>query len=415
MLDKPDISRLAIFSDPLTRLKAMFLIVSNKILFAILLFCCALLAGCTAGSRTLDSNSRSSSVANSNTSTRTVVHVFDAQPSPALTGGEILIPASLSVEDVAVVLAERDGRIITLRAQEGARVAKGEVLAIFNDDDQRSQFQQGQIEVSRLKVEEQQYDALVKLNRSELDRELALFKDGVSSKRDVEQAEYKLDQSTHEYEKSRLATESAQARIESIKIELAKSTVRAPISGIITRRYVTLGTNVARNDKLFEVSQLSPLEVKFQLPQTERERLSPGQLITLSAAGSDQTLATARIRRIDAVADATSNTLGYLADITGGTGLMPGLAVNIHLPRPANSLAFWIPRAAFPLTAALTNGATVTLFTVEGERVSARTVTIGAIEGDQVEVVSGLAANERVILAPPVEMKDGDTVEVSPG
>lgn len=393
----------------------MFLTASNKVILIILLLCCAVLAGCTAGSRTRDANSPSSSTATSSTSMHAVVHVFDAQPSPSATGGEILIPASLSVEDTAIVLAERDGRIITLRGQEGARVMRGEVLATFNDDDQHSQLQQAQIEVSRLKVEEQQYDALVKLNRSELDRELSLYKDGVSSKRDVEQAQYKLEQSTHEYEKSRLATESAEARIESIKIELAKSTVRAPISGIITRRYVTLGTNVARNDKLFEVSQLSPLEVKFQLPQTERERLSPGQLINLSAAGSEATIATARIRRIDAVADATSNTLGYLADITGGTGLMPGLAVNVHLPRPANSMAFWVPRAAFPLGAALASGASVTLFTVEGERVSARTVIIGAIEGDQVEIVSGLAASERVILTPPAEMKDGDTVEVNPG
>jgi len=387
---------------------------AEKILVANLLFCCALLAGCTAGSRTRDLNSRSSYTDNSSTSARTVVHVFDAEPSPSSTGGELLIPASLSVEDTAVVLAERDGRIITLRGQEGVRVNKGDVLAVFNDDDERSQLRQAEIEVSRLKVEEQQYDSLVKLNRSELDRELLLAKDGISSKSDVERAQYKLDQSTHEYEKSRLATQSAQARIETGKIELAKSTVRAPIAGIITRRYVTLGTNVARNDKLFEVSTLAPLEVKFQLPQTEREKIGPGQLINLSAVNNNATIATARIRRIDAVADATSNTLGYLADITGGTGLMPGLAVNVHLPRPANSMAFWIPRAAFSTGAPLTNVASVTLFTVEGERVSARTVIIGAIEGDQVEIISGLAGGDHVILMPPAEMKDGDTVEVSP-
>ncbi len=381
-------------------------------IFIILLICCALVAGCTAGSRTLDSNGRSSST-DPTSSKRTVVHVFEAEPSPSAAGGELLIPASLSVEDTAVVLAEREGRIITLRGQEGARVNKGDVLSVFNDDDQRSQLRQAEIEVSRLKVEEQQYASLVKLNRSELDRELALAKDGISSKSDVERAQYKLDQSTHEYEKSRLATESAQARIETVKIELAKSTVRAPIAGIITRRYITLGTNVARNDKLFEVSKLAPLEVKFQLPQTEKERLSQGQLINLSAVNSNAMIATARIRRINPVADATSNTLGYVADITGGRGLMPGLAVNVHLPRPASSLAFWVPRAAFPSGASLASGASLLLFVVEGERVSARTVIVGAIEGDQVEIVSGLAANDRVILMPSAEMKDGDTVEVS--
>jgi RND family efflux transporter MFP subunit len=386
---------------------------AEKILFVIPLWCGSLLAGCTAGSRTLTSNSRPPDPSNSTTSTRAVVHVFDVQPSPSSTGGDLLIPASLSVEDTAVVLAEREGRIISLRGQEGARVAKGDILAVFNDDDQRSQLRQAEIEVSRLKVEEQQYSALVKLSRSELEREVVLAKDGISSKGDVERAQYKLDQSTHEYEKSRLATQSAQARVEAIKIELAKSTVRAPITGIVTRRYVALGTTVARNDKLFEVSQLAPLEVKFQLPQTERERLSPGQVISLSAVNSDRAIARARIRRIDPVADATSNTLGYLADITGGSGLMPGLAVNVHLPRPTGSLSFWIPHSAFPASADLHRGASVTLFVAEGERVLARTVLIGAIEGDQVEVISGLAGGDHVILMPPAGLKDGDAIEVS--
>lgn len=387
---------------------------AEKKLLAVLL-CCGLLAGCTAGSRTLDSNTRTAYSNSSGTGAHTVVHVFEAQASPGATGGELLIPATITVEDTAVVLSEREGRIVTLRGQEGARVNKGEVLAVFNDDDQRSQLRQAEIEVNRLKVEEQQYDSLVKLNRSELDRELLLAKDGISSKSDVERAQYKLDQSTHEYEKSRLATQSAQARIESVKLELAKSTVRAPIAGVITRRYVTLGTNVARNDKLFEVSQLAPLEVKFQLPQTERERLSPGQPISLSAAGSNATIATARISRIDPIADATSNTIGYRASLTGGTGLMPGLAVDVHLPRPANNMTYWVPRAVFPASTTLAGGASVTLFTVENERASARTVIIGATEGDQVEVVSGLATSDRVILTPPATMKDGDTVEVSAG
>ncbi|MBC7912187.1 MAG: efflux RND transporter periplasmic adaptor subunit [Pyrinomonadaceae bacterium] len=384
---------------------------ADKIFFGVLFLSGGLLAGC---SRTLAPDGRAST--NSTANARPiVVHVYDAQPSPASAGGELLIPAALSVADTAIVLAEREGRLITLRVQEGARVTKGEALAQFNNDDQASQLRQAEIEVTRLKVEEQQYEALVKLNKSELDRELLLNKDGVSSRSDVERAQYKLDQSTHEYEKTRLATESARARVAAVKLEVEKSVVRAPITGIITRRHVALGTNVARNDKLFEVSKLAPLEIKFQLPQTEKEKISIGQIINLSAANSDRMIATARIRRIDPVADATSNTLGYLADITGGSGLMPGLAVNVHLPFPANSLAFWIPRAAFPPQQDLRNGASSTLLVVDGARVSNRTVLIGAVEGDQVEINSGLTSGERVILLPPAELKSGDVVEISPG
>jgi RND family efflux transporter MFP subunit len=385
---------------------------AGKIIICLLLLSGSLLASCTSGGRALAPDGRAST--NSTANARPIaVHVYEAQPSPATTDGELLIPAAISVQDTAIVLAEREGRLIILRGQEGMRVAKGEVLAQINNNDQMNQLRLAEIEINRLKVEELQYGALVKLNRSELARELLLAKEGVSSKSDVERAQYKLDQSTHEYEKTRLATESARARAEAVKIEVEKSVIRAPISGIITRRHVTLGTNVARNDKLFEVSKLAPLEIKFQLPQSEKEKISVGQTVNLSAGGSDRIIATARIRRIDPVADATSNTLGYLADITGGSGLMPGLTVNVRLPLPANSLTFWLPRAAFPPNAELRSGASSMLFVVEGVQVSHRTVLLGAIEGDQVEVRSGIVGGERVILLPPAELKSGDVVEIN--
>jgi RND family efflux transporter MFP subunit len=378
-----------------------------------ILLCSCLLAGCTPGGKTRDL-SKTATPSNPN-GVPVVVNVFDAQPSANSSAGDLLIPAAISVEETAVVLAEREGRIINLRGQEAARVAKGEVLAQFNEDDQRSQLRQAEIEVRRLTVEEQQFDSLVKLNRSELDRELVLNKQGVSSATDVERAKYKHDQSVHEYNKTKLATEGARARVEAVKLELQKSTVRAPISGFITHRYVALGTNVARNEKLFEVSKLAPLRVKFQLPQTEKNRPATGQIIGLSAMNDGQVIATARIRRIDPIADSTTNTFGYLADVVGGTGLMPGLAVNVHLPRGGAAESFWIPRAAFHPDADLHNGSSITLFVVEGDKASSRIVVVSGLEGDQVEVVSGLLKDDRVVLAPPAGLKDGDPVQLNRG
>jgi membrane fusion protein (multidrug efflux system) len=382
----------------------------KKILLGMLLLSTALLGGCTAGSQIRAPDNRTIA-----TASPLVVHVFDVQPSPHLADGDLLIPAALSVEDTAIVLAEREGRIVNLRGQEGTRVSKGDILAQFNDDDQRAQLRQAELEVSRLQVEEQQFEALVKLNRSELDRELLLASQGLSSKGDVERAQYKLDQSVHEHEKTRLSTESARARVEAVKLELQKSTVRAPIAGIVTRRYIALGTNVARNDKLYEVSRVSRLEIRFRLPQTARDTLAPGRVLNLSPVNSDTIIAKARIRRIDPIADATSNTFGYVADIIGRAGLMPGLAVNVHLPRDAGGVSFWVPRTAFNAGADLHNGASSTLFVIDGEKASSRTVVVATLEGDQVEVVAGLVKDDRVVLAPPAGLKDGDLIEVRRG
>jgi RND family efflux transporter MFP subunit len=198
-----------------------------------------------------------------------------------------------------------------------------------------------------LKVEAQQLQALVKLNRSELDRESLLASQGLVSKGEVERAQYKLEQSVQEQEKTRLATESAMAKLEVVKLEMQKTTVRAPVAGVVTRRYIAPGTNVAKNDKLFEVAQLSRIELRFRVPQTAGNLLECGQVLGLSTDDQGRVIAKARIRRRDPIADAISNTFGYVAEIVGPGNLMPGLTVYVHLPRAGDG-KFWLPLSRVP-------------------------------------------------------------------
>src|SRR5436190_9697872 len=298
-----------------------------------------LIAGCSAQSQTRVAENKKALPQPS----IVVVQVFDVQPDPNVTSGDLLIPAALSADDTAIVLAELEGRLVNVNREEGARVTKGEILAEFNDEEQRSQLRQAELEVSRLKIEVQQSQALIKLNRSELDRESLLASQGLVSKGEVERAQYKLEQSVQESEKIRLATESAVAKLEVVKLEIQKTIVRAPVAGVVTRRYISPGTNVARNDKLFEIAQLSRIELRFRVPQTSGSLLECGQVLGLSA--DDQgggVIAKARIRRRDPIADAISNTFGYVAEIVGPANLTPGLTVYVHLSRPGGG-NFWLP------------------------------------------------------------------------
>ena len=274
-----------------------------------------------------------------------------------------------------MVLAQRDGIISQLAAQEGSRVTKGQVIAqLSGDDDLRAQLRQAELEVSRLDVEQREYAALLKLNRNELERETTLFKQGLTPERDVERAQFKADAAVLEVEQKRVAGQTAQAKVIQVKAELERSTVRAPITGIVMRRFAKLGTNVVKNDKLFEITQLAPLEVKFQVPQTERVGLGRGSMVGLSLVENDQIIARARIRRIDLVADAASNTLGFLADVPGGPRLMPGMAVNVHIPRRGAGPTVWIPQTAFPTGADVRKGAASTVFVAAGNKCAARAV-----------------------------------------
>lgn len=340
----------------------------------------------------------------------TVVHAYDVVPSVGRQ--DLLIPAALSIEGVAVITARRDGAISKLSVREGSRVTKGSIVArLTGDEELRARLRQAELEVDRLKVEQSQLEALIRLDRNELEREKILARQGLSSQKDVERAQFKFDAATLELDKSKVGSQVAQAKADEIKVELQRSLVTAAISGIVTRLYVEEGSSVAKNDKIIEITPASPLQVKFQVPQPEKARLGLGSIVGISMIdGGDSVVATARVRRIQPVADAASNTLGYVADVITGKGLQPGLAVNVRVPRSVSGPNVMVPQAAFSSTSELRRGTAATLFVIEGEKCAVRSVWVNGFDGDQVEIGSGLDTGDRVILSPPTQLRAGDLV-----
>lgn len=170
-------------------------------------------------------------------------------------------------------------------------------------------------------------------------------------------------------------------------------------------------TGVVKNDKLFEIEQLAPLTVTFQVPQTGTSGLSVGRIVSLSLP-DNRLVARARIRRVAPVADAANSTFGYVADVIGGAGLMPGLTVNVHVPRAAAAASVWLPRAVFPAANEPRPAAPATLFGLDGDRCMTHDVWVNSVAGDQVEISSGLNAGERIILY-PADLKAGDVVRAN--
>ncbi|MBD0326694.1 MAG: hypothetical protein ICV68_09695, partial [Pyrinomonadaceae bacterium] len=108
-----------------------------KLLAILLLLSYGISAGCAAGSRARKQANLQSPTDGSTPARQPIpVDVVEAQLSTDM--GELLIPASVMVENTAVVLAQREGTITMLRGEEGTRVTKGQVLASFNDEDTRA-------------------------------------------------------------------------------------------------------------------------------------------------------------------------------------------------------------------------------------------------------------------------------------
>lgn len=231
------------------------------------------------------------------------------------------------------------------------------------------------------------------------------------SRRHLDQAQYKLLNAKQDLEKARFGIQIAQARLGAANADLERSDIRVPFTGIITHRNGNIGASVVGGEKIFEISEAAPLGVKSQLPHTGRKQLDVGSLVDVALADGDHVIAQARVQRLDPVVDPFTNSLGYFADVLGGEGLIPGMAVYIRIPKHAAGNALYIPRAAFRAAADLYPGASTEVLVLDGNKSTSRTVLVNSIEGDQVEIISRLAIGDDVILAPPVELKEGDPVE----
>ena len=136
-------------------------------------------------------------------------------------------------------------------------------------------------------------------------------------------------------------------------------------------------------------------------------------MVGFSRVGSQTISGSARISRVAPVADAANYTFGYVADVvSGGAGLQPGAVVNIQLLPAAGESYVAIPRNAFPPDVEPQPGQPATVIIVENNRCFDRLITVKSIEGDQVRIASGLLGGDKVIIAPPPNLKTGDAVTV---
>jgi RND family efflux transporter MFP subunit len=124
----------------------------------------------------------------------------------------------------------------------------------------------------------------------------------------------------------------AQSNLKSLDLELEKTRMLAPFSGVVSQRYVRLGQYVTIGDKLFRVIGRSPLEVRFTLPGPDLVLLKRGDLVTVSATPDFQQITTAAVTHISPVVDPGSGTIEVTAVLKEKLpGLVPGSMASIRV------------------------------------------------------------------------------------
>ncbi len=239
------------------------------------------------------------------------------------------------VEDQVDLAALRDGIVAEILVEAGAPVQKGQLLAKLDDRQLTADRDAAEAKAKSTAADLKNWEAGAKVARAERDRAEELWKANIIAKEQEEKARYQSEATDFEVERQREDLKYAQESLRSLDFELEKTRITAPFDGVVARRYVRVGQEVAKHDRLFWVSAIAPLRVKFSLPESYFGHMKRGtELIVTTQEAADETHP-ARVILVSPVVDPSSDTIDVTAELQGApVGLRPGMTVNIRLQNP---------------------------------------------------------------------------------
>lgn len=292
----------------------------------------------------------------------------------------IEVPGTLVADESTEIHPEVAGRIISLNMREGAYVGKGAVLAKLYDGDLQAQKRKLEVQLEIARQTENRYEQLAQI--------------GGISKQD--------------YDVTALQVSNLRADLDIIKTAIAKTVVRAPFSGKMGLKEVSVGAYVTPQNILGTIQKTTNIKLDFNIPEKYITQIRPGSYVNFTVDGSDRKYTAVVMATQSGITQATRS-LTVRAEVKGDqTGLVPGgfAKVNLNFAPDPNALLIptqaIIPQARGKKAALYQNG-------------SARfvDVTTGVRDSSKVQITSGLKQGDTIIVTGLMSIKPDAKVNIS--
>ena len=259
-----------------------------------------------------------------------------------------------------------EGRLVEIYAKEGTEVEDGTPL--FKVDD------------AELKAE---------VARAEADRDLAA--QALTRTRDLMSQNAS---STADLERAQATAKGTQAQLDLLQVRLSHTVVRAPFTGVVGQRLVSLGDYLTTSTRLATMQTVNPQRAVFPVPERYAQRLKRGQKVTFRVAAIPGEEFTGVVDFIDPVVQLPARTILVKALVPNGRRLLQqGMFIEVRLATETRAKAVVVPEdAILPL-----QGATY-VWLVRDAKATRRQVGLGVRTPGFVEAKSGVDAGDQVVV-----------------
>jgi len=290
------------------------------------------------------------------------------------------VVGTLLARDDATVAAQVAGQVETMRVDLGDRVNVGQVVALIDTASYEALARQAAANVAKA-------NASAANAAQNLKRIQELQADKIASISELDQAVADAEQTSAEVKAAEAANAIAQLNLE-------RSRVKAPFDGAIARRVTSVGDYVAIGAPIVTLVKTDPLRLRLEVPERESPSVQVGQRVELVVEGDTNTW-TGRIARLSPAIAQANRMLLVEADMPGQGALRPGLFARARIIVNEREEGLSVPASALVTFAGLEK-----VVVVQDGKAREKSVTTGRRGSDWVEVTSGLAAGELVVLSP---------------
>jgi RND family efflux transporter MFP subunit len=308
----------------------------------------------------------------------------------------LALPATLQGYQQAPIAARSTGYLKRWTKDIGSHVEKGELLAEIESPEVDQQL-------SQAVAARQQMVASLGLAESTVERWEALRKKDVVSQQELDERRSAVSQADAN-------VAAAEANVQRLRQLQSFTRVTAPFAGVITRRNVDTGDLIDSSGKtLFVLTQMDPLRVYVNVPQSYAQLVKPGQKVVVTQSELRGQSFPGEVARTAGSIDAASRTMQVEINLRNRDGaLLPGAYVQVALPLVSN------PTLVAPTGVLLFRGEGTRVAVVDSSgRIRLRPVTLGRNLGESIEILDGIGARDQLVVNPSDSLAEGDAVKVN--
>lgn len=288
--------------------------------------------------------------------------------------------ATLEAEQEATIVSKVRGIVREIYVEEGEEVKAGQVIAKIEDDQYRIEAARAKATLDRLK--------------NDFDRNKELYEKNLIAAEAYQNSQY-------EYESQKAAYELAQLNLE-------HTSIKSPIGGVISERFVKVGNMIGTDQQVYRVTDFDPLQAILHIPEHEMAKIRKGQRAELRAdALPNQTFA-GHVERISPVVDATTGTFKVTVYVNETKDMLrPGMFGRVKIVYDTRENTRMIPKSAV-----MSEDLAQSVYVIKDSLAFKKAIRTGYTNGVNVEVVEGLDDGEIVVTIGQGSLQDSTKVNI---